>query len=75
MIFICKHSLKLRLLSNISLNAASKTDLQQLTMVSLGQSRGYLRSVDIYSRQNVPGAIPDLRPSLDTNQPTSLITG
>ena len=46
-----------------------------MTLTSLGQSRGYLRSADLYSRQNVPGAIPDLRPSLDTNQPTSLITG
>ena len=44
-------------------------------ITDLGESRGYLRSDHIYSRQNVPGAIPDLRPSLDTDRRTTLITG
>ena len=50
--------------------------LSQNNLTSLvEQTRGYLRSDDLYSRQNVPGAIPDLRPSLQSDQRTSLITG
>ena len=63
------------LFSNISHNAASETDLEQVPLEPLGQDCYRIRSVDIYSRQNVPGAIPDLRPSLNTDQRTSLITG
>ena len=56
--------------------AAFRSDYHKINLKSvIEQNRGYLRSDDLYSRQNVPGAIPDLRPSLQTDQRTSLITG
>ena len=56
--------------------AAIESDNHKIEPTScIEQSRGFLRSDDLYSRQTVPGAIPDLRPSLQTDQRTSLITG
>lgn len=62
-------------LSTVFSNAAFNADLPTLFMDNVAPERCHLIDSDIYSRQKVPGAIPDLRPSLNTAQPTSLITG